>query len=220
LIVVGLVVGVVALRRAVGLEFDPESVRSFVEALGAWAPLAYVGVVAFRIPLGLPSAIVLIAGGVLFGGPAGTLYGAAGLMLTALMVFGGARWGGRDAVAARLPERLRPLLEIAGSRLGAVFIALATAYPMSVISLCHLLAGITRMSLPVFVVAAGVGALGRAALYTYFGSSLLEADLGRILLATFALLAAMLVPLAFATPRAWLLQTLARPPAPAPEPRP
>ncbi len=200
----------VVLRRAVGLEFAPEAIRESVERFGIWAPVAYVGIVAFRVPLGLPSAIVLIGGGAAFGGAAGTLYGAAGLLISAVVVFLGARWSGRDALAARIPPRLQPLLEVAGSRLGAVFVALATAYPMSVISLCHLLAGLTRMSLPVFVVAAGVGALGRASLYTYFGSSLMEADLGRILLASAALLAAMLLPLAFPTPRSWLLETFAR----------
>lgn len=207
---VALVAVLVALRRGVGLEFSPDAVRTWVERLGPWGPLAFVGVVAFRVPLGLPSAIVLMGGGLVFGGLAGTIYGAAGLTVSALVVFGGARWGGRGAVTQRLPERFAPLLEVAGSRLGAVFVALGTAYPMSPITIYHLIAGVTRMSFVVFAIAAGLGALARAALYTFFGSSLMEADAGRILATSALLLAAVLVPLAFATPRSWLLRAFSQ----------
>ena len=40
----------------------------------------------------------------MFGTLAGTLYGAVGLLLSALVLFVGARWAGRDAVAAHYAE--------------------------------------------------------------------------------------------------------------------
>ena len=208
---VGLVLTIFfALRRAIGLEFEAESIRAVVDGLGVWAPLVFVGIVAFRIPLMIPSAFVLIGGGLAFGAVEGTLYGATGLLLSALAFFLSSRWAGRDAVEARVPTRLRYLLDVAGSRVGALFIALGTAYPLSIITAFPLLAGVTGMALPVFVASAATGSLGRAALYTYFGSSLVEAEPGGLLLAGAILLAAMLVPLAFPAPRAWLLQTFER----------
>jgi uncharacterized membrane protein YdjX (TVP38/TMEM64 family) len=158
----------------------------------------------------MPSALVLIGGGLVFGTVAGTLYGAAGLLASALAMFLSSRWAGRDAVEARLPARFRYLLDVAGSRAGAVFVAVGTAYPLSPITSYHLLAGVTGMALPVFVSAAATGSLGRAAIYTYFGSSLVEAEPVRLLLAGALLLVAMLVPLAFPAPRAWLLQAFER----------
>ena len=109
------VVVCVGLRGALGLDFDPTSLHRAVERMGVWAPLVYVGVVAFRVPLGLPSQLVLVGGGLVFGTTAGTLYGAIGIVLSALVLFLASRWAGRDALEARLPQRLRPLLEIAAS---------------------------------------------------------------------------------------------------------
>lgn len=199
----------VVLRRALGLELRPESLREVVEELGIWAPLAYVGIVTFRIPLGVPSAVVLIGGGLVFGTAEGTLYGAIGLLISALVVFTTARWTGREAIERRVPERLRYVLDVAGSRAGAVFIAFGTAYPMSPITSYHLIAGVTAMSVPVFALAAALGCGARSALYTWFGSSLLEADPLRILAAGGLLALAMALPFAFPPTRRWLLGAVA-----------
>ena len=198
------------LRRTLGLELDFQSIRDTVDRFGFWGPLAFVGIVALRIPLAVPSAFVLIGGGMLFGSVEGTLYGAAGLLISAIAAFLGSRWAGRDAIEARIPLRMRYLLDLAGSRMGALVVALGTAYPLSVITSYHLVAGVTTMSLPVFVVAAGTGSLGRAALYTYFGSRLRDADPVEMLGVGALFAAALLVPLAFPAPRAYLLQAFAR----------
>lgn len=198
------------LRRALGLELDPQSIRDTVDRLGFWGPLVFVGIVALRIPLAVPSAFVLIGGGIVFGSVEGTLYGAAGLLISAIAAFLGSRWAGRDAIEARIPVRMRYLLDLAGSRMGALVVALGTAYPLSVITSYHLVAGVTTMSLPVFAIAAGTGSLGRAALYTYFGSRLVDAGPAQMLGVGMLFAAALLVPLAFSAPRAYLLQAFAR----------
>jgi len=198
------------LRRALGIELNPESIRDSVDRLGFWGPLVFVGIVALRIPLAVPSAFVLIGGGIMFGSVEGTVYGAAGLLISAIAAFLGSRWAGRDAIERRIPARMRYLFDLAGSRMGALVVALGTAYPLSVITSFHLVAGVTTMSLPVFAVAAGTGSLGRAALYTYFGSRLVDADPVEMLGVGALFAAALLLPLAFAVPRAWLLQAFAR----------
>lgn len=202
----------VALRGALGLELDPAAIGAAMERLGPFAPLAFVGLVVFRVPLGLPSQLVLIGGGAVFGALEGTLYGAVGLLLSALVYFVAARWAGRQAVESRLPERLRGLLDVAASRAGALFMAVGTAYPFGPITSYHLLAGITAMSVAVFTLAVGAGALVRAALYTAFGSALMEGD-GRAMLGAGACaLIALFLPLAFSGPRGWLLQAMGRRP--------
>ena len=204
-----LVVGVcVVLRGALGLDFDPASLRSAVDRMGVWAPLVYVGVVAFRVPLGLPSQLVLVGGGLVFGTVAGTLYGALGIVLSALALFLASRWAGRDALEARLPERLRPIFEIAASPVGALFMALGTGYPLGPITMYHLIAGVTGMPLALFALAVTLGSAIRAATFAFFGSSLLAGELDLLLQAAGLLILSALVPLAFARPRAWLLQAI------------
>ncbi len=207
---IALVAVFATLRRALGIELHPEAIRASVDRLGVWGPLVFVAIVALRIPLAVPSAIVLIGGGVVFGSIEGTLYGAAGLLISAVIAFLGSRWAGRDAIEPRVPARMRYLFDLAGSRMGALVIALGTAYPLSMITSFHLVAGVTSMSLPVFALAAGTGSLGRAALYTYFGSRLVEADPIEMLGVGALFAVALLLPLALPAPRAWLLQAFER----------
>jgi len=214
--VVALVIGFLLLRRGLGLEFDPESVEATVSGMGLWAPLVYVGIVAFRVPLGLPSQLVLVGGGIVFGTLFGTLYGAAGLLASAVLLFMGARYTGREALVAKLPGRLRPILELAGTRAGALSLAVGTGYPFGPITMYHLIAGVTGMAFAAFVVAVGVGSLVRSATFTFFGSRLLAGEIGGVLQATAVIAAVVVVPLLFPRSRAWLLQALGRRSAPPP----
>ena len=167
------VVVCVVLRATLGLDFDPDSLHRAVEKMGVWAPLVYVGVVAFRVPLGLPSQLVLLGGGLVFGTAAGTLYGAIGIVLSALVLFQASRWAGREALEARLPQRLRPILEVAASPVGALFMAVGTGYPLGPITMYHLIGGVTGMPLALFAIAVTLGGTIRAVTFTFFGSSLI-----------------------------------------------
>lgn len=213
-----LVAGFLALRAGLGLEFSPGSIGVAVQRLGPLAPLAYVGIVVFRVPLGMPSQLVLVGGGALFGAIEGTVYGATGLLLSALVYFLGARWAGREAVEARLPERFRGLLELASSRAGALFVGAGTAYPFGPITSYHALAGITGMALWAFAAAVAAGSLVRAGLYTAFGSALIAGDVATMLGALALAAAVVLLPLCFRGSRAWLLQALGRRGSPEPLP--
>jgi len=198
----------VAVRRTLGLELAPDSVRDAVATAGGWAPLVYIGVVAFRVPLGLPSQLVLVGGGLLFGARAGSCYGAIGLVLSAVALFAGSRTLGRDRLRACAPARLAAVMDIAGSRLGAVFMAVGTGYPLGPITLYHGIAGLTSMSLAAFVLAVTLGSAARAITFSFFGSSLLSGQIDRILYAVLLLALAGLLPLAFPRPRCWLMQIL------------
>lgn len=212
---IAVVAGIAALyglRQSLGLDFDPDSLRAAVARSGVWAPLVYVGIVAFRLPLGLPSAVVLIGGGALFGILSATLYGAAGMLLSASFLFFAARVTGREAITARMPDRMRPFFELAGTRAGALVLGLGTGYPSAPATMFHLLAGVTGMAYWIFLPAVACGSLIRAGIYTWFGSRLVEGDLGGLGLATAALVATFAVPLLFPRSRAWLLQAMGRNP--------
>jgi RNA-binding protein len=198
----------VAVRHTLGLDLKPDSIRASVSSAGIWAPLVYIGVVAFRVPLGLPSQLVLVGGGLMFGARAGSFYGAIGLVTSALALFAASRRLGRHRLRARNSARLAGAMDIAGSRLGAVFVAVGTGYPLGPITVYHAMAGFTSMSLAAFALAVTLGSAARATTFAFFGSSLLSGRIDLILYAVLVMALAGLLPLAFSRPRGWLLHLL------------
>ena len=190
-------------RDALGVEWGTEALRARVAELGLWAPLGYVLLVAFRTPLLLPSQVVLLTGGLLFGVGGGTLYGALGLLLSGVMAFGMTRWLAGAGVRRRVPAGMRRTLDMAGTRGGAALLMVATAWPVGALALYHAAAGITRMRFALFLASVGSGSVPRAWTYAYFGSSLVE---GRWLHVSLAglIVAAALLPLAHPRARAFL----------------
>jgi uncharacterized membrane protein YdjX (TVP38/TMEM64 family) len=193
-------------RRSFGIELDLEAVRSFVEDLGAIGPLVFVGMGTFRSLLGIPSQLVLIVGGLVFGTALGTLYGGLGLSLSAVLIFTLSRWTGREAVERRVPANLRALFEGAGGNTGAAFIFVGTSYPFGFLTAYDALAGVTGMPLASFTLAVTLGSFVRAATYSYFGSSLIGADPTPLITATALIALVAILPLAFRPSRRWLFQ--------------
>ncbi|MBW2498493.1 MAG: TVP38/TMEM64 family protein [Deltaproteobacteria bacterium] len=194
------------LRGELGLELDVASLREFAQGLGPAAPILFVGLVAFRAALALPSQVVLIAAGLCFGTGIGTLVGGTGLLISGLGLFCLARYAGRDVVEERLGQRFARLLDLAGRRAGALALALGSSYPIAPLSPIQAAAGLTPMSVMLFLVAAFAGALARAAAFAFFGNALMESSLSAILYATLAFAAFLLAPLMLPRGRAWARQ--------------
>lgn len=206
-----------ALRSRLGLGVEPESWRDLVEEMGFWAPAGFVAMITFRALLLLPSQLLLMGAGLVFGATAGTLYGALGMTLSGVLYFGAARWAGREFVVSRVPERMRPAFDAAGTRMGAAFLAVGTGYPFGPLTAYHTGAGLTGMSFVTFLAAVGAGSLVRAATYAFFGSRLLDGSLGAIALGAGVLALAFVAPLCVPRSRRWLLGAIApRRAAPAP----
>jgi len=191
-------------RASAGIELSPESLRAYVQTVGPIAPAVFLGMVTFRSVLLLPSAVVLTAGGLLFGAPLGALIGGLGLVASALWCFTAARWMGRDWVQSRIPARLRPLEERAES-IGPPLIGLATAHPMGVMTPLYFAAGLSRIRLAPFLAACAVAGPFRAGLYAWLGAELVDVGSPRFWTATGVLLAAAVLPLAHPRVRRWLV---------------
>ena len=207
------------LRHALGLDLQPESLRALGERMGPAGPILFVGLVAGRVFVGLPSQVVLIAAGICFGTLVGSVVGGLGLMLSGVAAFFAARYAGREAVERRLGPRLGRLLEIGGHRAGALALALGTGYPVAPLSPIQAAAGLTPMSVGLFMPAAFVGGSARAATFAYFGDALGEWSPIHLLLASLAFVAIVLTPLCFPQGRGWVRKLLrpvdALPPIPA-----
>jgi uncharacterized membrane protein YdjX (TVP38/TMEM64 family) len=196
---VGLVLAGVAagayLRGDLPEEVSAEAIRDWVLALGWKAPAIYVGLVAFRTFLFLPSWAVLAAGGLCFGIALGTLLGGAGILVSALYQFVVARAIGRAWVRPYLGERtLRAERRL--QRIGAVFVGFTTAHPIGPLTPFHLAAGLSAMPALGFVVAVLLASPLRSLSWSVFGASLLDTGSPRFWLTTAVLLLVTVLPLA------------------------
>jgi len=210
LILGGLVAAGIVARREMGIEGSLAGIQGWVQQLGWWGPIAYVFVVVFRQFLALPAALVLLVGGLCFGGAAGAALGTTGIVLSGLMKFGIARAIGRDWLQTRLGARFEAI-DARVKRLGPTLVGLGTAYPVGPLSPFHWGAGLSSISLGSFALALVLGAPVRASAYSFLGASMLDAW-SPVFIVTASLLVLALLPLASARFRRRLFADL--PPSP------
>jgi uncharacterized membrane protein YdjX (TVP38/TMEM64 family) len=165
------------------LEWTQEAFQRYVSDLGALGPAILVGIMAVRPFLALPSGLILLTAGVLFGTAAGALYGALGGTLGALLALGVARALGRDAVQRRIGGKLAAFDSYL-RRHGAPWLAAYTAIPISVLSPVYFTAGVTRIRATPFAGAIAVGFVPRAGLYTFLGNTFREPTFGNLAVAS------------------------------------
>jgi uncharacterized membrane protein YdjX (TVP38/TMEM64 family) len=197
------IAGGLVLRSRLGLELDPDRLREQVEALGPLAPVLFVAALSLRFVLLIPSALLLTMGGAIFGVTMGTLYGALGLTLMGLLQFLMVQLAGAEALRARVPPRFAGALRAARSWRGAATLAVVSAYPVGPQTPVQLAAALAGMGLVTFLASVGAGAMLRAGLFSWFGSSLLEGE--RALLASGAILVVVTLPFVHPRSRATLL---------------
>lgn len=158
-----------------GMTQEPETLRTRIGEFGMAAPLIFVGMVAFRFLLLLPSFVVLAAGGVLFGAIWGAVWGTVGGAVGAGLTFFVARSLGRDAIASRLRGSQARIDRYLAAR-GPVWLAAYCAYPATPLTPAFLGAGLTSMRPFPFLIASTIGLLPRTIVYSAVGDSVFELD--------------------------------------------
>jgi uncharacterized membrane protein YdjX (TVP38/TMEM64 family) len=182
-------------RVELGLEFSQDSVARVVAGLGFWAWGLYLGIVIFRTFLGLPSAVVLSAGGLAFGAGPGALLGGIGIAISAVLWYVAARAAGRPWFEQRLGPRARELQRRAEAA-GPFIVGISTAHPVGPLTPFHLGSGLAAIPIVPFLVAVALGSPVRSSTLAFFGSSLLEFGTPRFYGATLLVLVLGLLPLA------------------------
>jgi uncharacterized membrane protein YdjX (TVP38/TMEM64 family) len=191
-------------RNELGLEFSHESVERIVDGLGWKASALFVSMVMFRQFLGLPSFVVLSAGGVAFGAGMGTALGALGIILSAIFGYSVARGAGREFLRARLGARADAFQRRADAA-GPFVAGVATAHPAGPMTAFHWGSGLASVPVVPFIVGVALAAPIRAALYAFFGSTLLEPGTPRFYVSSVILVGVALLPLAHSRTRQRLL---------------
>ena len=196
-------------REQLGFSFSVErltELRQWVEGLGWRGPAVFVGLVTFRTFLLLSSHVVLILGGLVFGMFGGTLWGALGLILSALLQFFAARLLGDDWVRPRLDERYAGL-EDRIRRLGPAPVWAITAHPAGTQTPVNLAAGLVGLPVWEFGLAVALAAPLRAGAYSVLGTGILSWGLATSLAVGLGLVVLLLVPLSVPTVRSWIRGT-------------
>lgn len=214
LIVLGLVL-LIALVWALRDHLQVEVLRSTLDDLGAWAPLAFMGAYALAAVGFVPGSVFTLAGGVLFGPLWGTLYSLIGATLGAGLAFLVARHLAADWVARKAGGQLGRV--IAGvEREGWRFVALTRLVPLFPFNLLNYALGLTRIPLAHYLLATFVCMAPGALAYTWLGHAGAEAIAGGERAIQAVLIALALLAVVLFLPR--LIRRIRREPLPKEKP--
>lgn len=182
-------------REHLGLELSTEALQSLVKSMGWKAPAIFLGLLTFRQFIFLPAIVILPVGGLCFGTTVGTILGATGIVLSALITFTIARKVGGAWLRELFGHRYA-WLERHLDRAGPHAVALVTAHPTGPMAAFFWAAGFSSMALVPFAVAVTAGGSVRALAYSFFGSTLLVPGSPQFYAGAAVLAAAAIVPLA------------------------
>lgn len=155
-----------------------ETLRAWVEARGAFAPLAFIGLQIVQvIVFFIPGEVVQIAGGFAFGLWGGTLWSVIGILAGSLFNFGVGRVLGRPFVEAVFGvERTRRVeAATAGGKAAAGFFILFAipGIPKDVLTYA---AGASRLPFGAFMAVSTLGRLPGIVGSAYMGSAVFDQD--------------------------------------------
>jgi uncharacterized membrane protein YdjX (TVP38/TMEM64 family) len=180
--------------------FDVGAIGQHIAGLGAWAPLAYMGLYAAGTVLSLPGSLLGLAGGALFGPVWGAVYTLLGATIGAVLAFLAARYVAADWVAAKAGGRLRQIIggvEVVGWR----FVAFARLVPLFPFNILNYALGLTRIRLVEYALTTVICMAPGTIAYTYLGYAGREALAGGEAMVQKGLIALGLLAVAAFLPR-------------------
>ncbi len=197
----------ILIRGQLNIEWSLESLRAFVGKLGVWGPITFIGILTFRFLFLIPTGLLLLAGGVIFGPVYGTLYAGLGMFFSGLLKYGFVAIVGRKAFLSVLPARMQAWVgKLAQGRMSAWALGGFCAYPFFPKHIFQYAAILSGMDLPRYVVAVLAGSLVQSFLFANLGEAIYSG--AGIALSAGLLLSAIILPLAVPSWRRWMLAPL------------
>lgn len=148
-----------------------QAILQRIDALGGWAPLAYVLFYAVACLFAVPGSLLTLSGGFLFGLAAGSLYVSIGSTLGATLTFLVGRHLVRGWIIEKLGSNLKfRAIDEAVAREGWRIVLLVRLCPIFPFPVTNYGFGITRVSLKEYVLATWVGMLPATVVLVYIGS--------------------------------------------------
>lgn len=137
-------VALLVLGRVFELDRYVDKMEGWIDALGPWGPLAFVGLYMITTVAMVPATLLSLLGGAIFGPWLGTVLVSAGTTLGAAASFLIARYFAREATADWIAEkkRIRKLDRLV-TRYGAVIVAISRLVPFFPFILLNYAFGLT-----------------------------------------------------------------------------
>ncbi|MFG6096411.1 TVP38/TMEM64 family protein [Leptothoe sp. ISB3NOV94-8A] len=149
---------------------DPVWLQTSLDRAGLWGPIFYIVIYTVATVLILPSTVLNLAGGALFGPWLGSLWTTIGALIAAMVAFGFTRTVGRELVEKRLAGYWQTLdAEIRHG--GMVYIFSIRLLPVIPYGLVNFAAGLTSISWKDYVVGTTLGTLPGVLPFVLLGSS-------------------------------------------------
>lgn len=197
--VLGLLVAIYALLQWSGTIqtlMDREALQALVDRLGAWGPVAVVGLMTVAVLVSpIPSAPIALAAGAAYGHGWGALYVLLGAQAGAMLAFALARFIGFETVHRWFGQRLS--VGLVGSQntlMGIVFVS--RLLPFVSFDIVSYAAGLTVLSPWRFALATLAGIAPSSFLLAHFGTEMGSGEGDRILVSLLVLGTLTAVPLA------------------------
>ena len=152
ILLIALIIAALVIARLLGLGERLGELQDWIESLGFWGNLAFVGIYIVAVVTGMPGGIITIAAGVLFGSVVGIILVSVGSTVGASLAFLIARYFARDAIARWLSnkEKFSHLDQLTEEH-GAIIVAVTRLIPIFPFNLLNYGLGLTRVRFVTYV---------------------------------------------------------------------
>ncbi len=175
--------GILLWKPLTGIFRDPQRARAWVDSLGAVAPLAYVGLQFLQVVVFIiPGEVVQIGGGYVFGFWGATILSSLGILAGSVFNYYVGKLAGRPFVERLVkPEVLERLEHATTSGREAAGFFLLYVIPSIPKDALSYVVGMSRISLPLFILISGIGRLPGILGSAYIGNSAYRGEYGTAL---------------------------------------
>jgi uncharacterized membrane protein YdjX (TVP38/TMEM64 family) len=175
--------------------FTPDKLKVYVESYGIFAPLIFVLLLAFQsVVAPIPSAVIIIAGGLIFGPLVATVLSVIGNLLGAILCFKIAEKLGRPIVERLISkERLKKVDLFFEKKSGFLTILLLRLNPITSSDALSYAAGLTKISLKDYIFATLLGIIPANIFLSYLGYELVKGQLWTLFAITIVLVVVVVI---------------------------
>ena len=146
------VVALLVIAHVLGLAERLGELRVWIESLGAWGPLVFIGIYAVAVVAAIPGSAITILAGALFGSLLGVVLVSVAATFGATLAFLISRYFARETVTHWLSRsEMFSRLDAMTERHGAVIVAITRLVPLFPFNLLNYGFGLTRVRLGTYV---------------------------------------------------------------------
>lgn len=177
IIIVVVMAGIYIYQFLIDDTFLPKVVLDFViiplRNFAVWGILLFFGIMVLQsIIAPIPSEMILLATGLIWGFAGGSVVGYIGSLISASIGYYIAKRGGRPLAINSIGQKNVESLEYYMSKYGLILVAGMRAIPIVPYDLFTLASGFTQMKIKNYAIATGIGTVPRVIFYSWLGITL------------------------------------------------